>query len=106
MNFVAGVMETSVALRSYRLIAVKKAAYRLARSCTVVLGDPEGETLPISFHFRDAIDESTARATVRRFFEELLDQELREQIGEETAPLRTLIMASAFSRIDLLRRDE
>lgn len=105
MSFM-GVVEATVSLRSYRLSAVKKAAYRVARSCTVVLGERKDESLPLSFHFREGVTEDAARASVRHFFDELLDQELREQIAEETAPLRTLIMAAAFSRVDLLRRDE
>ena len=32
-------------------------------------------------------------------------QELREQIGEETRAVRALILAQAFSRTDLIRRD-
>jgi His-Xaa-Ser system protein HxsD len=42
---------------------------------------------------------------VRQFFQELLDQELREQIAEETAPVRTLILAHAFSKADLIKRE-
>jgi hypothetical protein len=41
---------------------------------------------------------------MRTFFQELLDQELREQIAEEINPVRTLILAHAFSKVDLIKR--
>ena len=100
-----GAVETTVDLRTYRLAAVKKAAYRLANRCTAILGTASDETLPVSFRFRPGTSEASALDAVRAFFEELLDQELREQIGEETAPVRALNLAHAFSKIDLIRRD-
>jgi His-Xaa-Ser system protein HxsD len=48
--------------------------------------------------------ESAAMEVVRQFLQEVLDQELREQVSEETAPLRALILAQAFSKSDLIRR--
>lgn len=41
---------------------------------------------------------------VRQFFQELLDQELREHIADETNAVRTLILAHAFSNVDLIER--
>ncbi len=40
-------------------------------------------------------------APYNQLFQELLDQELREQIAVETAPLRNLILAHAYSRTGL-----
>jgi His-Xaa-Ser system protein HxsD len=42
---------------------------------------------------------------MRSFFQELLDQELRERIAEETDAIRSLILAQAYSKTDLIRRD-
>lgn len=98
-------IRTTIDLRSYRLAAVKKAAYRLAARCTAVLGTLEHEQLPIAFNFKPGTNEATAREAVRLFFEELLDQELREHVAEETAPMRALILAQAFSKTDLIRRE-
>lgn len=92
-------------LRTYRLSAVKKAAYRLAGRFTAFLGSPEGETLPITLSFKPGTSEPVALETVRVFLEELLDQELREHIGEEIGPMRTLILAHAFSKTDLIRHE-
>jgi His-Xaa-Ser system protein HxsD len=92
-------------LRTYRLIAVQKTAYRLADKCTVVLGGEDGQTLPVALTFATAVTEVAARRIAQVFFQELLDQELREQIGLETAPLRALILAHAFSNSDLIRRE-
>jgi His-Xaa-Ser system protein HxsD len=103
--FEAGVARAAIDLRIYRLAAVKKAGYRVADRCTVVLGAPEDEQLPISFLFEPGVAEEVARERVRAFFQELLDQELREQVAEETAPVRTLILAHAFSKTDLIRHE-
>lgn len=91
-------------LRSYRLSAVKKAGYRIAARCTLILGSPLEHDLPVTFTFKPGTDGSTANEAVRAYFQELLDQELRESVVEETAPLRALILAQAFSRTDLIRR--
>ena len=105
MRWIDGVVEAEVSLAAYRVTAVKKAAYRMARRCTVVLGEPATSSLPLTFRFRPDITSQEALEIARAFFAELLDQELREQVAEETAPLRTLILAAAFSRVDLLQRE-
>jgi His-Xaa-Ser system protein HxsD len=92
-------------LNVYRLFAIQKAAYRLAERCTAVLGEPRDEHLEVRFAFRPGTGEDQAREAVRQFFQELLDQELREKVGEETGPLRHLVIAQAFSRTDLIRRE-
>lgn len=105
VTYTDGVVTTTIELRVYRLAAIKKAGYRLANRCTLELGAPGDEHVPATLRFRPGTSEETALEAVRAFFEELLDQELREQLSEETASLRTLILAHAYSKIDLLRRD-
>jgi His-Xaa-Ser system protein HxsD len=39
------------------------------------------------------------------FYRELADQELREKVAEQTRDIRALLLAHAFSRTDLVRRD-
>ncbi len=93
-------------LRTNRLTAVKKAAYRLADRLTVALGTPTADApdlLPVTFLFKPRTSEATAAEAARAFYQELLDQELREQIAAETAPLRALILAHAFSKTDLIQ---
>jgi His-Xaa-Ser system protein HxsD len=103
--FEGGTIRTTLDLRAYRLAAVRKAAYRLAERCTAVIGTPEGDKLPVAFMFKPGTVENTAMEAARAFFQELLDQELREHVAEETGPIRTLILAQAFSRTDLIRRE-
>ena len=85
-------------MRCYRLSAVQKVAYKLAEKCTVVLGGVDVTSLPITFLFPPATSETVALDVIRLFFQDLLDQELREQIAEETRPLRALLLAHAFQK--------
>lgn len=93
-----------VDLRVYRLAAVQRTAYRLAGRCTAVLGELRGDVLAVSLTFPQGTSEPDALATARLFFRDLLDQELREKVREETAPVRALLMAAAFSRTGLAPR--
>jgi len=104
LAFDKGTLLAFVDLRVYRLSAVQKVAYRLADRCTVKIGLLDIERLPLTFLFSPKIDEAAAREIVRLFFQELLDQELRERVREETAPLRALLLAQAFSKTDLIQR--
>jgi His-Xaa-Ser system protein HxsD len=103
-EFANGEIALMLDLRSYRLTAIKKAAYRFADRFTTVLGSPEVDRVPLALRFRSGVAEATARECVRQFFQELLDQELREHIAEETNAVRTLILAHAFSNVDLIER--
>ena len=96
--------ETNVDMRLYRVVAVKKAAYRVADRCTIALGSPDGHLLPLTFSFRPGTGDAAAEETVRVFHQELLDEELRAVIHEETDALRALILAHTFSRTDLIER--
>jgi His-Xaa-Ser system protein HxsD len=106
MSLVAGVIRIVLDLRVYRLAAIKKAAYRFADRFTAMLESPEGERLALALQFKASVTEVVAREAVRQFYQELLDQELREQIAEETNAVRTLILAHAFSNADLIRHDK
>lgn len=106
LQMIDGVIGLVIDVRVYRLTAVKKAAYRVANKCTAILGPPDDHLLPVSLRFKPGTTEASAREAARTFFQELLDQELREQIAEETNPVRTLILAHAFSKADLIKRDE
>jgi His-Xaa-Ser system protein HxsD len=97
-------LQTHLDTRLYRLLAVQKAAYRVAEKCTVVLGSPDGDRLSLTFSFRPQTSEDAAEEAVRIFHQELLDEELRAVIHEETDSLRALILAHTFSRTDLIAR--
>jgi His-Xaa-Ser system protein HxsD len=104
LTFVDGRCKIDLDVRTYRVVAVQKAAYRLADRCTVVLGARTETSLAITLVLRPGISERVAADLPRLFFQELLDQELREHLAEESQPIRALILAHAFSRTDLVRR--
>ena len=99
--FREGRVELVIDLRAYRLAAVQKTAYRLAARCTAMLGDVGERSVAVHLMFPTTTSEAQALEVARVFFQELLDQELREQIAIETAPLRNLILAHAYSRTGL-----
>lgn len=90
----------------YSLLALKKAAYRLANRCTVVFGPLEGSRLHLEFSCTHAQSENDVQQAVHQFFEEALDYDLRERLSAETAPLRNLILAHAFSRTKLVQSSD
>lgn len=100
-----GEIRATVDVRVYRVTAIQKTAYRMAERCTAVLGSLAEDHLPVTLVFSRPIDERQAREVARLFFQELLDQELREKVGEETRAIRSLLLAHAFSKTDLVRRD-
>ena len=102
----AKTIELVLDLRAYGLAAIKKTAYRFADRCTVVLGAQTGENMAVELRFKPTTTEGAAHETTRLFYQDLLDQELREQIVMETAPVRALILAHAFSKADLIKRHD
>ena len=104
LQFRDGAVHTWVDLRVYSVAAAQKAAYRIAERCTVVLGAIDGETLRLTLTFSRPPEETHALEVARLFFRELLDEELREQVGEQTRAMRTLILVHAFSKTDLIDR--
>ena len=87
----------------YRLSAVKKAAYRLGGRCFVKIEMlPEGG-IQVSL---TAKSENASPDTIEGDFRnELLDQDLRESIAEQTERVRNLLLAQAFSEISLTDPD-
>lgn len=105
LTFRDGAVRALLDLRCYRLTAVQKAGYKFADKCTLVVGSSEGESLPITLLFPPTTKEREALDQVRLFFRELLDQELREKLADETQPVRSLLLAHAFSKTDLIRHE-
>lgn len=90
-----------VDLRLYRLIAVQKAAYRIAARCTVILGSIHDDQIDVEIRLVSKGGNTELREATRLLFQEMLDQELREKVAAETAPLRALLLAIAYSRTGL-----
>jgi His-Xaa-Ser system protein HxsD len=104
--FRGGRIEFDVDLRAYTISAVQKTAYRLAASCTAVLSDVTETSVLVALTFPGALSEMAALEQARLFHQELLDQALRERIARETAPLRDVILAHAYSRTSLPSDDD
>jgi His-Xaa-Ser system protein HxsD len=83
----------------YRLPAVKKAAYRLGDRCFVQIEAPTDGRLLVRLTPKPG--NTGLGALEGDFLNELLDQELRESIAEETERVRNLILAQAFSGTSL-----
>lgn len=85
--------------RVYRLSAVKKAAYRVGdRAHAVIEIQPDGQILVRLTPKHEGIATETLEGEFRG---EILDQDLRETIAEETARVRNLLLAQAFSGLSL-----
>jgi His-Xaa-Ser system protein HxsD len=83
----------------YCLEAVQKAAYRFIDRLTVLITKTDGQLIceidPV-LGTEGQIDKNIAN-----FKREMLDQQLRKQIKDETESARNLILAYAFSRSGL-----
>lgn len=100
-----GCYTTQIDLRVYRLSAVQKTAYRHARHLSIILGAIHDHELEIQVQLGADTSERVLQERLRAFFRDLLDQELREKVGDETRAIRALILAQAFSKTDLIQRD-
>lgn len=93
-------LQTSV----YDLDTVKRAAYRLLDRCTIDISQ-DGQTIKCAFLFSGGASQAAADAAIRDFRAELLDQDLRKKISDETAPLRNAILALAFAPLTQKTRE-
>jgi His-Xaa-Ser system protein HxsD len=88
--------EVLVSSTVYSLDTVKKAAYRFIDRASADISVNEGDIV-CKFSFVRGTSESAADAAVQDFRAELLDQDLRQKVALETAPIRNAILALAFS---------
>lgn len=88
--------ELVVSSKIYDLDTIKKAAYHFIDRTTIDLAIV-GEDIVCTFLFQPATTPAGADVIVREFKAELLDQDLRQKIAKETAPLRNAILALAFA---------
>ena len=89
-------------LGAYSTGAIQRAAYRLSdrASAEILIGDGtiEIELTPLA-------EDASIEDLVGELRSEALDEVLREQIREETADVRNLVLALAFSRTGLAEAD-
>lgn len=86
----------------YALIALEKAAYRFSDRFTCQIKTTQTEMQVTLKPKRENMSEETHQTALDDFQTEVLDQNLREKIKLETAPIRNLILAHAFSRTGLV----
>jgi His-Xaa-Ser system protein HxsD len=86
----------------HSLDAVQRAAYRFSdrMSCDIAGGD---KSIEVRLHIAE--DREDADSLLADFRNEVLDQVLRERIRAETADVRNLVLALAFSKTDLTDTD-
>lgn len=89
----------AIDLKIYSLEAIKKTAYRFAEHAAILIQPRIGSEVAVVFQFQNAADRDRI---VAAFCTELLDQDLREIVKRETAPIRNLLLAHAFSRTSLV----
>jgi His-Xaa-Ser system protein HxsD len=84
------------------LDAVQRAAYRLSDrlSCDV---SENADAIEVTLHIAD--NGNDPDAVLADFRNEVLDQVLRERIRAETADVRNLVLAAAFSKTGLTDAD-
>jgi His-Xaa-Ser system protein HxsD len=85
----------------YSLETVKKAAYRLSARCAFDFNVDGGGDILCRLQFPEALTTEHAVELERDFKNEVLDQDLRHLIAEETTPVRNAILAYAFSQTGL-----
>jgi His-Xaa-Ser system protein HxsD len=92
-------------LQVNKLTAIKKAVYKFAADCSAILRTKEPQQVEVRLSFPDSTDLAVKKAIVGAFCNEVIDQDLREQISQETEASRNLILAQAFSKTSLLQQD-
>ena len=87
----------------YRLSSIKKAAYRFGDRCYVLIHSGPDREVKVYLRLKDfGLDLSSVLGD---YLNEVLDQDLRESIAEQTDALRSLIIAHAFSQTSLIDTD-
>jgi His-Xaa-Ser system protein HxsD len=83
----------------YRPNAIKKAAYKFGGLFYVLITQLDRAT---EVRLKPKESCTSPDALVGEFCNEVLDQELRETVAEETAGIRDLLLAQAFSKTTLI----
>jgi His-Xaa-Ser system protein HxsD len=92
-------MKLEIDEKIYSLEAVQKSAYRFIDRLTILITTVDGKVICDIDPVEGTEDQKDKN--IANFKRELLDQQLRKQIKEETESARNLILAYAFSRSGL-----
>lgn len=80
----------------YPVDAVYGTAYLFVDRCYVLLGRPAEKTVSVRLKSKGPTDQATLEALVGEFGNELLNQVLRQRVGESTRKIREYTLAKAF----------
>lgn len=91
----------TIELAVYSLETIKRSAYRFTDRFSLSLRI-DGDNAACELTFADSTSVESADRIVSDFQKELLDQDLRAIVRDETKDVRNLILAHAFSRTGLI----
>jgi len=83
---------------------LKKAGYRFIDQFSVDFSSTE-HSYVCRLAFKTNKTTEAIAALIKDFRNEVLDQDLRERIKQETEPVRNLILAHAFSKTSLVQHE-
>ena len=84
----------------YRLSAIKKASYKYMGTCHIKISIEDNGKIDVLF--KPGKSCNNLDELINDFCNEVLDQDLRETVAEETAAIKNIILAQAFSPISLI----
>ncbi len=93
-------------LRIYSTTAIKAAAYKFARECSIHLNLKNENQLIATIIFPALLEANEQRNIAGAFCNEVIDQDLREHLANKTEGVRNLILAHAFSNTALIGSDD
>lgn len=100
-RFEDGALRISLPLAVYRLPALFRACYRVTDHCFVYLSPPQAGSIEVTLIAKSGRAGETDRLA-GDFLNDLIDQQLRVDIGEETRAIREIIVAQAFAAVDVI----
>ena len=102
-QWVDGTLLLTFDLQVYKLDSVKKAVYKFTDRCRVELGIQEiTQLLEVRLTLLKPLSVPEQDMLASHFLNEVLDQDLRDTLFQETEAVRNLILAQAFSKTSLL----
>lgn len=97
--------EFRISSEAFSWISIKKTAYCFSGRCSFDFHS-EGKEIICKLLFPRPQSPQIVAAIELAFRNELLDQDLRARIAEETTPLRNAVLAFAFSKTGIQGPDE
>lgn len=92
----------TVCLRAHDIEAVKETCYRYAtRYYSGLTAADDGAEALVAFKFPSTVNAEEEERIVTSFHQDLLDQDLRRRLFQQTDAIRTLIFANAFANTTL-----